>query len=110
MVTTEGSDGDAHEIGSVPGCSCAREGWRDVAGAYLVHAGLSLASRDGRNRMLHVLSEEWRAAVRRQLERSAAAAARAEAMARHPAGKGRAPVHLADRMDAAYRASHRRPR
>jgi hypothetical protein len=103
MVTTEGSDGDVHEIGSVPGCSCTRESWRDVFAAYLVHAGLNLASGNGRNRMLHVLSDEWRTAVRRQLD----AQARAEAMARHPAGSARRPVHLADRMDAAYYRARR---
>jgi hypothetical protein len=103
MVTLEGSDGDAHEIGSVPGCTCAREPWRDVFGAYLVHTGLRLATRDGRNRMMKILSEEWREAVRRALD----ASARAEAMARHPAGKGRPPVHLADRMDAAYHRARR---
>lgn len=81
------------------GCTCPREGWRDVAAAYLVHTGLRLATPDARNRMLHVLSNEWRAAV-----------ARALSMARHPAGSARAPVHLADRMDAAHRAArqHRR--
>jgi hypothetical protein len=76
-------------------CRGHREGWRNVCAAYLVHAGLQLATADGRNRMLHVLSDEWRAAVGRALS-----------MARHPAGSARpgAPVHLADRMDAAYRA------
>jgi hypothetical protein len=70
-----------------------------VAAAVLVHAGLSLATTDGRNRMLHVLSDEWRAAVGRALS-----------MARHPAGSARpgAPVHLADRMDAARREQRRR--
>jgi hypothetical protein len=101
MVISEGS-GTGHEIGSVPGCSCTRESWRDLLAAYLVHAGLNLASGQGRNRMLHVLSDEWRGAVRRQLERTE----RAAAMARHPAGKGR-PVHLADRMDAAYHRQRR---
>jgi hypothetical protein len=108
MVTLEGSDGDVHEIGNVPGCSCTRESWRDVFAAYLVHAGLNLASGDGRNRMLHVLSDEWRARVRRQLDATERARARAEAMARHPAGSARRPVHLADRMDAAYRARRQR--
>jgi hypothetical protein len=89
-----------HEVGTLPGCSCTPEPWRDVFGAYLVHAGLRLATRDGRNRMMKILSEEWREAVRRTLERS-------QAMDRHPAGKGRAPVHLADRMDAAYHARRR---
>jgi len=90
-----------HEIGTVPGCSCTREGWRDVCGALLVHAGLQLATTDGRNRMLKILSDEWRAAVGRALS-----------MARHPAGSARPdrypPVHLADRMDAAYRDRRRR--
>lgn len=86
-----------HEVGSIPGCTCAREPWRDVFGAYLVHTGLRVASRDGRNRMMMILSEEWRRAGARALKRS-------EAMARHPAGSARRPVHLADRMDAAYRA------
>lgn len=95
-----------HEAGTWPGCSCTREGWRDVVAACLVHAGLSLASTDGRNRMLRVLSDEWRAAVGRALS-----------MARHPAGSARLdqtgpdrrpPVHLADRMDAAYREQRRR--
>jgi len=86
-----------HEIGTVPGCSCTREGWRDVCGALLVHAGLQLATTDGRNRMLHVLSNEWRAAVGRAMSK-----------ARHPAGSARRPVHLADRMDAAYRDRRRR--
>jgi hypothetical protein len=45
-----------------------QESWRDVAAAYLVHTGLRLASGDGRNRMLHALSDEWRARVRRQLD------------------------------------------
>lgn len=40
-----------------------RDTWRDVAAAYLVHYGLRLATRTGRNRMLHALSDEWRAAV-----------------------------------------------
>lgn len=82
----------------MPGCTCAREGWRDVCAAYLVHAGLRLATPDARNRMLHVLADEWRAAVGRALS-----------MARHPAGSARpgAPVHLADRMDAAWRAQRR---
>ena len=112
MVMPEGSpDEDGHEIGAhpiggVPGCSCTREGWRDVFAAYLVHTGLNLATGQARNRMLHVLSDEWRRRVRSQLD----ATERAQAMARHPAGKGRRPAHLADRMDAAYRASHRRPR
>jgi len=107
MVMPEGSaDADGHEIGGVPGCSCTRESWRDVFAAYLVHTGLNLATGQARNRMLHVLSDEWRRRVARQLD----ATERAQAMARHPAGKGRRPVHLADRMDAAYQASHRRPR
>lgn len=38
-----------------------RDTWRDVAAAYLVHYGLRLATRTGRNRMLHALSHEWRA-------------------------------------------------
>ena len=82
------------------GCTCPREGWRDVAAAYLVHTGLRLATPDARNRMLHVLADEWRAAVGRALARS-------ESMARHPAGSARRPVHLADRMDAAHRAQRR---
>ena len=52
------------------------EPWRDVAAAYLVHYGLTLATATGRYRMLHVLSDEWRAAVGREIERLAA----------HPAG------------------------
>ena len=90
------------------GCTCPREGWRDVAAAYLVHTGLRLATPDARNRMLHVLADEWRAAVGRALARS-------ESMARHPAGSARPdraqrPVHLADRMDAAYRVQRRNRR
>lgn len=99
MVTTEGSD--VHPVGGVAGCSCAYDpgGWRDVFAAYLVHAGLQLATRDGRNRIMKVISDEWRARVGRQL-----------AMSRHPAGKGRPDHqvrHLADRMDAAYRQRRR---
>jgi hypothetical protein len=102
MVTTEGS-------GTGDGTGCWREGWRDTCAAYLVHAGLQLASTDARNRMLHVLADEWRVRVRRQLD----ATERAESMARHPAGRGlldrpERVVHLADRLDAAYRAQ--RPR
>ena len=79
-------------------CTGVCFGWRDVCAACLVHAGLRLATPDARNRMLHVLADEWRAAVARALARS-------ESMARHPAGKGGpGPVHLADRMDAAHRA------
>ena len=89
-----------HEVGSIPECSCAREPWRDVLGGYLVHAGLRVATRDGRNRMMMILSDEWRAAVARALARS-------EAMARHPAGSARRPVHLADRMDARRAAGRR---
>jgi hypothetical protein len=88
--------GDVHRVGTMPGCTCTREGWRDVAAAVLVHAGLQLATTDGRNRMLKILSDEWRAAVGRAL-----------AMSRHPAGSARRPVHLADRMDAAYRDRRR---
>ena len=85
-----------HEIGSIPGCSCTREPWRDVFGGYLVHAGLRVATRDGRNRMMKIISEEWKTAV-----------ARALSMSRHPAGSARRPVHLADRMDAAYHRGRR---
>ena len=103
MSIAEGyGDGDVHERGTVPGCTCARECWRDGEAAYLVHAGLRLATRDTRNRMMRIISEEWRAAVGRALS-----------MSRHPAGSarpGRAPVHLADRMDAAYRERRRRDR
>jgi len=71
-----------------------------VAAALLVHAGLQLATTDGRNRMLHVLSNGWRAAVGGALS-----------MPRPPAGSARPdrrpPVHLADRMDAAYRDRRR---
>jgi hypothetical protein len=79
-----------------------REGLRDVCAALLVHAGLQLATTDGRNRMLHVLSNEWRAAVGRAL-----------AMAQHPVGwnlvdRPERVAHLADRMDAAYRERRRR--
>jgi hypothetical protein len=75
-----------------------------VCAAYLVHAGLRLATTDGRNRMLHVLSNEWRAAVGRALS-----------MARHPVGRDLVDrpervAHLADRMDAAYRDRWRRRR
>ena len=94
-------EGSADEVEQE--CTGVCLGWRDVAAAWLVHAGLRLATPDVRNRMLHVLADEWRAAVARALARS-------ESMARHPAGKGGAParpVHLADRMDAAHRA---RPR
>jgi hypothetical protein len=93
------SEGYADEGEGCPlGRPCGgREGWRDVAAAVLVHAGLQLATTDGRNRMLHVLSDEWRAAVGRALS-----------MSRHPAGSARRPVHLADRMDAARREQRRR--
>ena len=84
-----------------PACVCPREGLRDTCAVYLVHAGLRLATRDTRNRMMKIISEEWRVAVGRALS-----------MARHPAGKGsaRPPVHLADRMDAAYRERRRHRR
>lgn len=78
--------------GTGQACGHPREGLRDVTAAYLVHMGLRLATHKGRNRMLHVLAQEWRLAVER-----------AACKARHPAGKGR-PVHLADRMDAAHAA------
>jgi hypothetical protein len=87
-----------------PGRAGAGFGWRDVCAAWLVHAGLALATPDARNRILHVLADEWRAAVGRALS-----------MSRHPAGSARSdgarpPVHLADRMDAARRVQQRAQR
>ena len=93
MSIAEGYGDDEAEQ---PGCTCPPVSLRDTCAAYLVHAGLRLATPDVRNRMMKIISEEWRAAVGRALS-----------MARHPAGSARRPVHLADRMDAAYRARRR---
>ena len=47
-----------------------RDGWRDVAAAWVVHRGLQLASPLGRNRMLHACADEWRALLRDQPART----------------------------------------